>query len=83
MFSKSKNLSFKEAIVEEILLAHNPFNVGLEVNGEIPDFTLLGIKSELKALGEIVSLNSKDIKKILPFLVKRILQKFLKIFLSR
>jgi len=65
LFSKSKNLSFKEAIVEEILLAHNPFNVGLEVNGEIPDFTLLGIKNELKALGEIVSLNSKDIKKIL------------------
>ena len=65
LFSKSKNLSFKEAIVEEILLAHNPFNVGLEVNGEIPEFTLLGIKNELKALGEIVSLNSKDIKKIL------------------
>ena len=65
LFSKSKNLSFKEAIVEEILLAHNPFNIGLEVNGEIPDFTILGIKNELKALGEIVSLNSKDIKKIL------------------
>ena len=65
LFSKSKNLSFKEAIVEEILLAHNPFSVGLEVNGEIPDFTILGIKNELKALGEIVSLNSKDIKKIL------------------
>lgn len=65
LFAKSKDLSFKEAIVEEILLAHNPFNVGLEVNGEIPEFTLLGIRNELKALGEIVSLNSKDIKKIL------------------
>lgn len=65
LFSKSKILSFKEAIVEEILLSHNPFNVGLEVEGEIPEFTLAGIKSELKALGNILLLSSKDIKKVL------------------
>lgn len=65
LFLKSSNLSFKEVIIDEILLDHNPFNVGLELQGSLPKFIFEGIKNELISLGKIVRVNSKIIKEIL------------------
>lgn len=65
LFLKSSNLSFKEVIVDEMLLDHNPFNVGLEINGSLPNFVFEGVKNELVLLGDIVKVNSKTIKEIL------------------
>ncbi len=65
LFLKSSNLSFKEVIVDEMLLDHNPFNVGLEINGSLPNFVFEGVKNELVLLGDIVRVNSKTIKEIL------------------
>ena len=65
LFLNSSTLSFKEVIIDEMLLDHNPFNVGLEVNGSLPEFIIEGIKNELISLGEIVRVNSKIIKEIL------------------
>lgn len=65
LFLNSSTLSFKEVIIDEMLLDHNPFNVGLEINGSLPEFIIEGIKNELISLGEIVRVNSKTIKEIL------------------
>ena len=65
LFSKSSSLNFKEVIVDSVLLSNNPFNISLEEEGTVPDFIEEGIKNELKALGNIVSVNSNVIKEIL------------------
>lgn len=65
LFKSSKSLSFKESIVNEILLDHNPYSLGLELNGEVPEFTIQGIKSELKNISDILKINSKDIKSMI------------------
>lgn len=65
LFKSSKSLSFKESIVDEILLDHNPYSLGLELNGEVPEFTIQGIKSELQNISDILKINSKDIKSMI------------------
>lgn len=65
LFKMNKKLSFKECIIDELLLDHNPFNMGLEVNGSVPDFTREGIKNELRSISNIVKIDSKVIKELL------------------
>ena len=65
LLDKSKSLSFKEVIVEEILLNNNPFNLNLEASGEVPEYILQGIKNEINYIESIVNTSSKDIKDIL------------------
>ena len=65
LFLENKNLSFKESLVDNILLGNNPFNVTLEENGEVPSFIAAGFANEFRALGNIASVTSKDIKEIL------------------
>ncbi len=65
LFKASKNLSFKESIVDEILLDHNPYSLGLELNGDVPGFTFQGIKSELQNISDILKISSKDIKELI------------------
>ena len=65
LFNANKDLSFREYIVDEMLLDHNPYNVGLEVRGELPSFIDNGVRNELKVLSEIVKVNSKVIKEIM------------------
>ena len=65
LFLENKNLSFKESLVDNILLGNNPFNVTLEENGEVPSFIAAGFANEFRALGNIASVTSKDIKDIL------------------
>lgn len=65
LFKKSKSLSFKECIVQEMLLNNNPFNISLEEGEEVDEAIFEGFKNELRALGEIALVNSKAIKEIL------------------
>ena len=65
LFLENKNLSFKESLVDNILLGNNPFNVTLEENREVPSFIAAGFANEFRALGNIASVTSKDIKEIL------------------
>ncbi|NLK95358.1 MAG: ATP-binding protein [Clostridiales bacterium] len=65
LFTVSRNLSFKEAIVSEMLLSNNPFNNSIDESNEIPEFIVAGINNELEFLGRIVEVDSKVIKDIL------------------
>ena len=65
LFTENNNLSFKESIVDNMLLGNNPFNVTLEEKGDIPKFIVSGFSNEVRALGNITSITSKDIKDIL------------------
>ena len=65
LFKKSKALSFKECIVQEMLLNNNPFNISLEEGEEVDEAIFEGFKNELRVLGEIALVNSKAIKEIL------------------
>ena len=65
LFKKSKNLSLKEGIVNEMLLVSNPFNLRLEKYGKVDDFIKDGIKNELESLGNLLQVNSKNIKEIM------------------
>lgn len=65
LFSVSKNLSFKEGIVDEMLLNSNPFNVMVESSEKVDPFIIQGIKGELECLAKIASVNSAVIKEIL------------------
>lgn len=67
LFKKSKNLSFKESIVDDMLLNNNPFNLSLESDAKISDFIKEGIKNELTCLSNIVTVNSKVIKEIMQY----------------
>ncbi|MBD7910942.1 MULTISPECIES: ATP-binding protein [Clostridium] len=62
LFKENKDLSFKEVIVENMLLENNPFNIFLEEKEQVPDFIVNGIRGELEVLSQIASVNSKDIK---------------------
>lgn len=64
LFSVSKDLSFKEGIVDEMLLNSNPFNVMVEGSEEVAPFIIQGIKAELECLGKIALVNSTIIKEI-------------------
>ncbi|PRR83309.1 ATP-binding protein [Clostridium vincentii] len=64
LFSVSKDLSFKEGIVDEMLLNSNPFNVMVEGSEEVAPFIIQGIKAELECLGKIALVNSTTIKEI-------------------
>lgn len=65
LFKKSKNLSLKECIVQEMLLNNNPFNISLEEGKDTPDVIIEGFRNELKSLGEINVVNSNVIKELL------------------
>lgn len=65
LFKKSKNLSFKEGIVCDMLLNSNPFNVNLEEDGELLSFIAKGIDNELDCLGSIADVDSKMIKELM------------------
>lgn len=65
LFKKSKNLSFKECIVQEMLLNNNPFNISLEEDEDAPEFIIEGFRNELIYLGDINSVNSNVIKELL------------------
>ena len=65
LFSVSEELSFKEGIVDEMLLNSNPFNVMVEASEEVAPFIIQGIKGELECLGKIALVNSTVIKEIL------------------
>lgn len=67
LFKRSKNLSFKECIVDDMLLNNNPFNLSLENDGKISDFIKEGIRNELTCLSNIVTVNSKVIKEIMQY----------------
>lgn len=67
LFKRSKNLSFKECIVDDMLLNNNPFNLSLENDGKISDFIKEGIRNELTCLSNIVIVNSKVIKEIMQY----------------
>lgn len=67
LFKRSKSLSFKECIVDDMLLNNNPFNLSLESNGQISDSIKEGIKNELTCLSNIVTVNSKVIKEIMQY----------------
>ena len=67
LFKRSKNLSFKECIVDDMLLNNNPFNLSLENDGKISDFIKEGIRNELTCLSNIVAVNSKVIKEIMQY----------------
>jgi predicted AAA+ superfamily ATPase len=65
LFSTNRNLSFKEVVVQNILLSNNPFNSLLDEKGDIPGFIVKGVRSELEVLSQIASISSQDIKTIL------------------
>jgi predicted AAA+ superfamily ATPase len=65
LFSVSNNLSFKEGIVEEMLLNSNPFNIMAEASEVVNPLIVQGIIGELECLGKIASVNSEVIKEIL------------------
>lgn len=65
LFKKSKNLSFKDGIVCDMLLNSNPFNINLEENGEVLPFIAEGINNELDCLGNIAAVDSKMIKELM------------------
>ena len=65
LLKKNRNLSFKELIVDELLLNVNPFNAILEQEGNVPTFVVDGIKMELKYLMFIASITSNTIKTLL------------------
>ena len=65
LFKKSKNLSLKECIVQEMLLNNNPFNISLEEDEDAPETIIEGFRNELKSLGEITLVNSNIIKELL------------------
>ena len=65
LFKRSKNLSLKEGIVNEMLLVSNPFNLRLEKYGKVDGFIKDGIKNELESLGNLLQVNSKNIKEIM------------------
>ena len=65
LFKVNRILSFKEVIIDEMLLSSNPFNQSLSDFGEIPSFTEEGIFNELNLLCEIANVTSHDIKSIL------------------
>lgn len=67
LYKRSKNLSFKECIVDDMLLNNNPFNLSLENDGNISDFIKEGIRNELTCLSNIVTVNSKVIKEIMQY----------------
>ena len=67
LYKRSKNLSFKECIVDDMLLNNNPFNLSLENDGKISDFIKEGIRNELTCLSNIVAVNSKVIKEIMQY----------------
>lgn len=65
LFKKNSKLSFKEIIIDEMLLNSNPFNKAAMDEGSIPGFIREGIKRELRALSEVANISSVDIKNIL------------------
>lgn len=65
LFEYNSNLSFKEALVNEILLSHNPFSLELEKRGYVHEFICNGVKEELISLGKIANINSRFIKDII------------------
>lgn len=65
LFKKSKELSLKEGIVDEMLLITNPFNSRLERYGRVEPFIEEGIRNELSSLSYLLQISSKDIKEIL------------------
>jgi len=65
LFNASQDLSFKEGIVDEMLLNSNPFNIMVEASEEVAPFIVQGIKGELECLGKIASVNSTVIKEVL------------------
>lgn len=62
LFKKNKSLSFKECIINEMLLCNNPFNKLIEEEECIPTYIVEGVKEELEALGQIACITSKDLK---------------------
>ena len=65
LFNASKELSFKEGIVDEMLLNSNPFNIMVEASEEVNPLIIQGIEGELECLGKIAIVNSAVIKEIL------------------
>lgn len=65
LFKKSKDLSLKEIIVDEVLLSKNPLSSTLEQVGDVPEFVMDGIREELGYLVMLAEVNSNDIKDIL------------------
>ncbi|MGG7179067.1 ATP-binding protein [Clostridium paraputrificum] len=65
LLKKDINLSFKELIVDELLLNVNPFNSAIEHEDKVPTYLVDGIKAELNYLNIIASINSDMIKTLL------------------
>lgn len=65
LYKESKKLSLKESVVDEMLLATNPFTLRLEKYGKVPEFVEEGLKNELDSLCTLVRVKSGDIKEIL------------------
>ncbi|MDS0525323.1 ATP-binding protein [Clostridium sp. SHJSY1] len=65
LFKTSKELSYKEIMVHDMLLSNNPFNEKLDEKENVPEFIVKGVRDELQVLSQIVSINSQDIKNIL------------------
>lgn len=63
LFINSKNLSFKSAIVDQMLISNNVFFI--DFNEKIPEMVTQCIKNELIALEKIANISSRDIKNIL------------------
>ena len=58
-------ISNEENLVDEMLLATNPFTLRLEKYGDVSDFVKIGLKNELDSLSNILKITSDDIKEIL------------------
>ena len=65
LYKRSKTLSLKECIVQEMLLNNNPFNICLEEGEEVPNAILEGFRNELRSLGQIALINSQITKELL------------------
>lgn len=65
LLNYDKALSFKEALVNEIILTSNNFNCLIEADEEIPNFIEVAVKNEFKILEQISLVNSNHIKDIL------------------
>ena len=65
LYKDNSKLSFKESIVDEMLLATNPFTLRLEKYGEVSDFVKEGLKNELDSLSNLINMKSDDIKEML------------------
>lgn len=65
LYKNNSKLSFKENLVDEMLLATNPFTLRLEKYGDVSDFVKIGLKNELDSLSNILKITSDDIKEIL------------------